>query len=111
VGWGYYKLIPIQDDYSRKIIAYDVRPGETAFSISDIMKMGIENARKEGHLVATMPKLYTDYGPGFSFRSSQSIPASDYVSRIDISWGIAFFRFAEESCRPLWLQSTDSPRA
>jgi transposase len=25
VGWGYYKLIPIQDDYSRKIIAYDVR--------------------------------------------------------------------------------------
>ena len=65
VGWGYYKLIPVQDDYSRKIIAHDVRPGETAFSISDIMEMGIENARKEGHLVAIMPKLYTDNGPGF----------------------------------------------
>ena len=24
VGWGYYKLIPVQDDYSRKILAYDV---------------------------------------------------------------------------------------
>jgi len=23
VGWGYYKLLPVEDDYSRKIIAYD----------------------------------------------------------------------------------------
>lgn len=66
VGWGYYKLIPVEDDYSRKIIAYDLRPDETAFSISDIMEMGIENARKEGHLVARMPKLYTDNGSGFA---------------------------------------------
>jgi len=79
VGWGYYKLIPVQDDYSRKIIAYDVRPGETAFSISDIMEMGIENARKEGHLVATMPKLYTDNGPGFA-----STILAEYLSSREI---------------------------
>jgi len=66
VGWGYYKLLPVEDDYSRKIIAYDLRPDETGFSISDIMEMGIENARKEGHLVATMPKLYSDNGSGFA---------------------------------------------
>ena len=66
VGWGYYKLLPIEDDYSRKIIAHDLRPDETGFSISDIMEMGIENARKEGHLVATMPKLYSDNGSGFA---------------------------------------------
>jgi transposase InsO family protein len=66
VGWGYYKLIPVEDDYSRKIIAYDVRPNETAFTLSDILELGIENARREGHLVATMPKLYTDNGSGFS---------------------------------------------
>lgn len=66
VGWGYYKLLPVEDDYSRKIIAHDLRPDETGFSISDIMEMGIENARKEGHLVATMPKLYSDNGSGFA---------------------------------------------
>jgi len=66
VGWGYYKLIPVEDDYSRKIIAYDIRPDETAFTLSDILELGIENARREGHLVATMPKLYTDNGSGFS---------------------------------------------
>ena len=66
VGWGYYKLIPVEDDYSRKIIAYDLRPDETGFSISDVMEMGVENARKEGHLVAKMPKLYSDNGSGFT---------------------------------------------
>ena len=66
VGWGYYKLIPVEDDYSRKIIAYDIQPDETAFTLSDILELGIEEARREGHLVATMPKLYTDNGSGFT---------------------------------------------
>jgi len=68
VGWGYYKLIPVEDDYSRKIIAWDLRPDETAFSFADIVEMAVENARKEGHLVDkdSMPDLYTDNGSGFA---------------------------------------------
>lgn len=26
VGWGYYKLVPVEDDYSRKILGFDIRP-------------------------------------------------------------------------------------
>ena len=68
VGWGYYKLIAVEDDFSRKIIAHDVRPDESAFSLSDILEMGLENARKEGHLTEndSMPKLYSDNGSGFT---------------------------------------------
>ena len=68
VGWGYYKLIPVQDDYSRKILAYDVRPDETAYSLSDIVECALEHARAEGHLIAlgSMPKLYTDNAAGFT---------------------------------------------
>ncbi len=68
IGWGYYKLIPVEDDFSRKIIAHDVRPDETAFSLSDILEMGLENARREGHLTGNdpMPKLYSDNGSGFT---------------------------------------------
>jgi len=68
VGWGYYKLIPVEDDYARKIIVWDIRPDETAFSFSDIVEMGIEQAEKEGHLIdrESMPALYTDNGPGFT---------------------------------------------
>jgi transposase InsO family protein len=68
VGWGYYKLIPVEDDYARKIIGWDLRPDESAFSVSDAVEIAIENAKKENHLVDPehMPKLYTDNGPGFA---------------------------------------------
>ena len=67
VGWGYYKLIPVEDDYSRKIVGYDVLPDETAFSIADVVEIAIENSKRQGHLVDkdNMPALYTDNGPGF----------------------------------------------
>jgi len=67
VGWGYYKLIPVEDDHSRKILGYDIRPDETAFSFTDVVEIAIENARKEGHLIDKneMPSLYTDNGSGF----------------------------------------------
>ncbi len=59
VGWGYYKLLSVQDDFSRKILAYDLRPDETAHSISDVVEKAIENAGAEGHLQdRQMPKLY-----------------------------------------------------
>ncbi len=66
VGWGYYKLIAVEDDFSRRIISHDVRPDETAFSLSDILEMGLENARKEGHLIGDDPMLplYSDNGSG-----------------------------------------------
>ena len=68
VGWGYYKLIPVEDDYSRKIIAWDIRPDETAFSFSDVVELAVEQAKKEGHLLdkENMPALYTDNGAGFT---------------------------------------------
>jgi putative transposase len=68
VGWGYYKLIPVEDDYSRKILAYELEPDETALALSDVLELGLENARKEGHLTETdpMPKLYSDNGSGFT---------------------------------------------
>jgi transposase InsO family protein len=68
VGSGYYKLIPVEDDYSRKILAYELEPDETALVLSDVLELGLENARKEGHLTETdpMPKLYSDNGSGFT---------------------------------------------
>ena len=62
------KLIPVEDDYSRKILGYDLKPDETGFSISDIVEIAKENAEKEGHLLEKykMPALFTDNGSGFS---------------------------------------------
>ena len=69
VGWGYYKLITVQDDYSRYPLAWDLKPDETAFSISDVMEQAIEHARKQRHLKKDQrPKLLSDNGSGFTSR-------------------------------------------
>jgi putative transposase len=68
IGLGYYKLIPVENDFPRKILTQDVSPDETAFSLTDILEMGLENAREEGHLTGNdpMPQLYSDNGSGFT---------------------------------------------
>lgn len=67
VGWGYYKMITVQDDYSRYPVASRLKPDETAFSISDVVEEAIENAKKQGHLTnGNMPKLLSDNGAGFT---------------------------------------------
>ena len=67
VGWGYYKAAPVEDDYSRKILACELSPDETAFTLADAIEVAIEKAGEEGHLVDkdNMPMLYTDNGSGF----------------------------------------------
>lgn len=66
VGWGYYKAIPVEDDYSRKILSCPVMPDETSFSISDAIEQAQENARKEGHTLKDKPILLSDNGSGFT---------------------------------------------
>ena len=65
VDWGYYNLIPVEDDYSRKILGYDLKPDETAFSIADAIEIAIENAKAKGHIINERPQLYSDNGSGF----------------------------------------------
>jgi putative transposase len=67
VGWGIYKQITVQDDYSRYPLAWDVKPDETAFSISEVMERALDAAHREGHLInGERPMLLSDNGPGFT---------------------------------------------
>jgi len=67
VGWGYYKQITVQDDFSRYPLAWEVKTDESAFSISDVMEQAIENAQGFKHLQDDRrPTLLSDNGPGFT---------------------------------------------
>lgn len=67
VGWGFYKQITVQDDYSRNSLAWDIKPDETAFSISDVMEKAIEKVKAQGHLKDDQkPILLSDNGAGFT---------------------------------------------
>jgi len=65
VGWGYYKCIPVIDDYSRKILSSEVFPDETSNSIATAIELAQETARSFGHILDTKPKLLSDNGSGF----------------------------------------------
>lgn len=65
VGWGYYNLLPVLDDYSRKVLAGPLRPQESGFSLSDAVEIAVETAQREGHILTTRPLLYSDNGGGF----------------------------------------------
>lgn len=67
VGWGFYKQITVQDDYSRNPLAWEIRSDETAFSISDVMEKAIEQAKAQNHLKDDQkPMLLSDNGAGFT---------------------------------------------
>jgi transposase InsO family protein len=68
----------VEENYSWKISAHDVKPGEPSFSLPDILEMGLENARKESHLSGNeaMPRPYSDNGPGFTSKL-----LTDYLSK------------------------------
>ena len=84
VGWGYYKLIPVEDDFSRKILGHDLKPDETAFSLTDAIEIAIENAKKGGHLIDkdNMPKIYSDNGSGFASMVMANYLASHGIKHI-----------------------------
>lgn len=65
VGWGYYKLIPVLDDYSRKIIAWVLMPDETAGSISMAFEKAIEAAGIKHLPENQRPVALSDNGGGF----------------------------------------------
>lgn len=64
-GYGYYKGIPVADDWSRKIMAMPVKPDESSNSISDAVEEALETAKREGHKLDPKPDLLSDNGPGF----------------------------------------------
>jgi len=59
-GWGWYYLISVLDDYSRKIVAWELRRSMTAEDFAQVVERACEKAKLTG---AKMPKLVSDRGP------------------------------------------------
>ena len=60
-GWGWYYLISVLDDYSRKILAWQLLPSMTADDFSSVVELACEKSRLEPP--DKMPRLVSDRGP------------------------------------------------
>jgi len=65
VGWGWYYLISVLDDFSRMILAWDLRLDMTAASIGDVVEQAVAFTGMRHVPVEDKTRLLTDNGPGY----------------------------------------------
>jgi len=63
VDWGWYYLISVLDDFSRKILAWELRSSMTAEDFSIVVEKAVEAAGLAKAPEVTMPRLVSDRGP------------------------------------------------
>lgn len=78
-SWGWYYLIPVLDDYSRFILAWDLKPDMTAPSISEVVQQAVERAGMEHVPIEDRTRFLIDRGPGFLARALE-----DYLRLLEI---------------------------
>ena len=62
-GWGWYYLISVLDDYSRRILAWRLQPCMDAGAFSEVVEMACEATGMQGCPEHQRPRLVTDNGP------------------------------------------------
>jgi putative transposase len=67
-NWGWYYLISILDDYSRKILAWRLQPAQDAAAFSEVVEDALEATGMEGLPQDQRPRLVTDRGPALISR-------------------------------------------
>ena len=65
VGWGYYYLISVLDDYSRMIVGWRVQTSMSSADIIEVVQDAVEFTGQPTAPVEPGPALLSDNGPGF----------------------------------------------
>jgi len=65
VGWGWYYLSTVLDDYSRYILAWKLSPTMAATYVEETLSMALENAGLEEANVCHQPSLLSDKGQAY----------------------------------------------
>ncbi len=69
VGWGWYYSIEVLDDYSRFVLASDLKPDMTADSISDVVEQAVAFTGMRRVPIEDRTKLLSDHGSGYLARA------------------------------------------
>ena len=65
VGWGYYYLVTVMDDYSRFILAWKVQRDMTADSLIEVVQDAVDATGMDTVPVQDRTKLLSDNGSGY----------------------------------------------
>ena len=79
VGWGYYYLVTVMDDYSRFILSHMLQRGMTADSFIEVVQEAVDRTRMDQVPVTDRTRLLSDNGPGYVSRAFR-----DYLGMVGI---------------------------
>ena len=79
VGWGWYYLISVLDDYSRFILAWELKTDMTAASISEVVEQAVEWTGMKHVPVEDRTRLVSDNGSSYLAQAFE-----DYLRMLQI---------------------------
>jgi|TARA_B100000315_G_scaffold108944_1_gene99979 transposase InsO family protein len=79
VGWGYYYLVTVMDDFSRFILAYKLQEDMTTDSLIEVVQEAIDITGMDDVPVQDRTKLLSDNGSGYVSRAFR-----DYLHMVGI---------------------------
>jgi transposase InsO family protein len=85
VGWGFYYFISVLDDYSRMILAWELKRDMTSVSISEVVEQAIAWTGVQGVPVEDRTRLVTDNGPGYISHAFEQYLAMHQIRHIRCS--------------------------
>jgi len=79
VGWGYYYMVTVMDDYSRFILAWKLQLDMTSDSLIQVVQLAIDATGMTEVPLADRTRLLSDDGPGYVSRAFR-----DYMGLVGI---------------------------
>ena len=79
VGWGYYYLVTVMDDYSRFILAHKLQRDMTTNFLTEVIQDAVDRTKMTEVSVPDRTKLLSDNGPGYISRAFR-----DYLKLVEI---------------------------
>jgi len=79
VGWGYYYLVTVMDDYSRFILAWKLQKDMSANSLIEVVQEAVDSTGMTDVPVEDRTKLLSDNGAGYVSRAFR-----DYLRLVGI---------------------------
>jgi putative transposase len=79
VGWGYYYLVTVMDDYSRFILAWELQKDMSANSLIEVIQKAVDATGMTDVPVEDRTKLLSDNGAGYVSRAFR-----DYLHLVGI---------------------------
>jgi putative transposase len=79
VGWGYYYLVTVMDDYSRFIIGWKLQKDMSANSLIEVVQQAVDATGMTGVPVENRTRLLSDNGSGYVSRAFR-----DYLNLVGI---------------------------